>query len=597
MNIERFNPAQFRPGQIRTLATVVSMTLIASVIAGCGGGGGGDTPTASAAAGNGTSSGTTASTSGSSSGTSSNNSAMCTTALASSQAATASTTTSSSTTSSTTTDGNSTATPSLVSLSAFEAPVDHLIVKLASASASTSSNGARTLAAASTAADPARVGNVISRVLTQWNTQRSKASILAATSTGGSTAALPSFDNVQLERTMSDGSAVVSLGKRVSSTDANTLAQAFAADSDVAYAEPDRRLFASAATVTPNDPSYAQQWNDFSTATGTNMPAAWSLTTGASTVVTAVLDTGYRPHTDIAANLVAGYDFITDVNTGNNGHGRSADATDPGDWVTQAELNDSTSPFYNCASAPSNSSWHGTQVAGLIGAVGNNGTGIAGASWFGKIQPVRVLGKCGGTTSDIADAMRWAAGISVSGVADNPTPAKVINLSLGGSGPCGSTFQSAINDVIARGVTVVVAAGNDGLANGQDRPANCTGVIAVGATDSTGKRAWYSNYSPEITVSAPGSTILSTSNTGTTSPGSDTYQTNSGTSLAAPQVAGVASLMLALNPNLTPAQISQKLIATARPSQIAVTSSSACTAMAPGAGLMDAGAAVASATN
>ncbi|WP_414441990.1 S8 family peptidase [Burkholderia sp. 22PA0106] len=596
MNIERFNPAQFRPGQIRTLATVVSMTLIASVIAGCGGGGGGDSPTPSAAA-SGNSSGTTASTSGSSSGTSSNNSAMCTTALASSQAATASTTTSSSTTSSTTTDGNSTATPSLVSLSAFEAPVDHLIVKLASAAASTSSNGARTLAATSTAADPARVGNVISRVLTQWNTQRSKASILAATSTGGSTAALPSFDNVQLERTMSDGSAVVSLGKRVSSTDANTLAQAFAADSDVAYAEPDRRLFASATTVTPNDPSYAQQWNDFSTATGTNMPAAWSLTTGASTVVTAVLDTGYRPHTDIAANLVAGYDFITDVNTGNNGHGRSADATDPGDWVTQAELNDSTSPFYNCASAPSNSSWHGTQVAGLIGAVGNNGTGIAGASWFGKIQPVRVLGKCGGTTSDIADAMRWAAGISVSGVADNPTPAKVINLSLGGSGPCGSTFQSAINDVIARGVTVVVAAGNDGLANGQDRPANCTGVVAVGATDSTGKRAWYSNYSPEITVSAPGSTILSTSNTGTTSPGSDTYQTNSGTSLAAPQVAGVASLMLARNPNLTPAQISQKLIATARPSQIAVTSSSACTAMAPGAGLMDAGAAVASATN
>lgn len=594
MNIERFTPAQFRPSQIRTLATVVSMTLIASVIAGCGGGGGGDSPTPSAAAGAATS-GTTASTSGSSAGSSSNSSAMCTTALATSQAAAAATTTSS-TTSSTTTDGNPSATPSLVSLNAFEAPVDHLIVKLASASASTSSNGARTLAAASTTADPARVGNVISRVLTQWNAQRSKASILAATSTG-TTAALPSFDNVQLERTMSDGSAVVSLGKRVSSTDANTLAQAFAADSDVAYAEPDRRLFASAGTVTPNDPSYAQQWNDFSTATGVNMPAAWSLTTGASTVVTAVLDTGYRPHTDIAANLVAGYDFISDVNTGNNGHGRSADATDPGDWVTQAELNDSTSPFYNCASAPSNSSWHGTLVAGLIGAVGNNGVGIAGASWFGKIQPVRVLGKCGGTTSDIADAMRWAAGISVSGVADNPTPAKVINLSLGGSGPCGSTFQSAINDVIARGVTVVVAAGNDGLANGQDRPANCTGVIAVGATDSTGKRAWYSNYSPEITLSAPGSTILSTSNTGTTTPGNDTYLTNSGTSLAAPQVAGVASLMLARNPSLTPAQISQKLAATARPSQIAVTSSSACTAMAPGAGLMDAGAAVASATN
>ncbi|WP_186215549.1 S8 family peptidase [Burkholderia gladioli] len=591
MKIERFHPAQLRPGQIRTLASVVSMTLIASVIAGCGGGGGGDSPSPAAGAAASTSSGTTTSSS-SGSGASGSTSQMCTTTLAASQGNAAATNTSTSTSS-----GNSTGTPTSSApstLSPFDAPVDHLIVKLAPATSASSANGARVMAAA--VPNSTRISNLIGRVLTQWNSQRSQARIMAASSGNGGS--LPSFDNVQLERTMSDGSAVVSLGKRVAATDAATLAQSFAADSDVAYAEPDRRLFASdLAPVTPSDPMYSQQWNDFNTAIGVNMPAAWALTTGASNLVTAVIDTGYRPHADIVGNLVAGYDFISDVNTGNNGHGRSADATDPGDWVTQSELSDTSSPFYNCASAPSNSSWHGTQVAGLIGATANNGTGIAGANWFGKIQPVRALGKCGGTTSDIADAMRWAAGISVPGVPDNATPAKVINLSLGGNGPCGSTFQSAINDVIARGVTVVVAAGNDGLANAQDRPANCTGVVAVGATDSTGKRAWYSNFSSEITLSAPGSNILSTSNTGTTSPGSDTYQLNSGTSLAAPQVAGVVSLMLTRNPNLTPAQISQKLAATARPSQIAATTASSCTAMAPGAGLMDAGAAVASATN
>ncbi len=590
MKNERFHTAQLRPGQIRTLASVVSMTLIASVIAGCGGGGGGDTPSAPSAA-----AGTTASTSSSgTSGSTSTASAMCTTALATSQASSSSTSSTASSTGSS--SGNSSATPSVVTLAAFEAPVDHLIVKLASTSNSASS--ARMLAASSgaTAADPTRVGNLISRVLTQWNAQRSQTRVLAAAATGAEPTTLPSFDNVQLDHTMSDGSAVVSLGKRVSGSDAATLAQAFAADGDVAYAEPDRRVFAST-TTTPNDTLYNQQWNDFDPTAGINIGAAWNLTQGASNIVTAVLDTGYRPHADLTGNLVDGYDFITDVNTGNNGHGRSSDATDPGDWVTQAELNDSTSPFYNCESSPNNSTWHGTEVAGLIGATANNNAGIAGANWFGKIQPVRVLGKCGGTTSDIADAMRWAAGISVSGVPDNPTPARIINLSLGGSGPCGSTFQSAINDVMARGVTVVVAAGNDGLANGQDRPANCTGVVAVGATDSTGKRAWYSNYSSEVLLSAPGSSILSTSNTGTTTPGNDTYLNNSGTSLAAPQVAGVIGLMLARNGNLTTSQISQKLAATARPSQIANTSSSSCTAMAPGAGLMDAGAAVASATN
>ncbi|WP_186112863.1 S8 family serine peptidase, partial [Burkholderia gladioli] len=140
---------------------------------------------------------------------------------------------------------------------------------------------------------------------------------------------------------------------------------------------------------------------------------AWNVTKGSPTVVTAVLDTGYRPHADLMGNLLSGYSFISNVNTSNNGLTRNPDATDPGDWVTQQELDNANGPYYHCANQPSDSSWHGTRVMGVIGATANNGTGIAGANWFGKIQPVRALGKCGGTTSDIADAMRWAAGISV----------------------------------------------------------------------------------------------------------------------------------------------------------------------------------------
>lgn len=268
MKIERFHPAQLRPGQIRTLASVVSMTLIASVIAGCGGGGGGDSPSPAAGAAAGTSSGTTTSSS-SGTGASGSTSQMCTTTLAASQGNAAATNTSTSTSS-----GNSTGTPTSSApstLSPFDAPVDHLIVKLAPATSASSANGARVMAAA--VPDSTRISNLIGRVLTQWNSQRSQARIMAASSGNGGS--LPSFDNVQLERTMSDGSAVVSLGKRVAATDAATLAQSFAADSDVAYAEPDRRLFASdLAPVTPSDPMYSQQWNDFNTAIGVNMPAA-----------------------------------------------------------------------------------------------------------------------------------------------------------------------------------------------------------------------------------------------------------------------------------------------------------------------------------
>ncbi|AOJ07079.1 S8 family peptidase [Burkholderia mayonis] len=558
MNKKRSNPDQTRFGQARAVAGILSVSLLVP-LAGCGGGGGGgggSTPSAAAQP-TPTPAPTPAPTSGSS------------------QSATSST----STTACPVTQTASAAASAALASSAVQqdAPVDHLIVKLQNASATTPS-GARIMAATN---DAARLDAVIQRVMSQWSTKggavRSYAQNIAQTSA------------VQVERTMSGGAALLALGQKMNADTASTLAQTFAADPDVAYAEPDRRVFARTVAT---DPNYAQQWNYFDPTAGIDLPNAWSVTTGLPTVVTAVLDTGYRPHPDIIANLLPGYDFISDINTGNNGHGRSPDATDPGDWVTQQELTDPSSPFYNCASAPSNSSWHGTQVAGIIGAAANNGIGIAGVNWYGKMLPVRVLGKCGGTTSDIADAMRWAAGLPVAGVPTNLTPAKVINLSLGGNGPCGDTFQQAINDAIAQGASVVVAAGNDGQATTQDRPANCKGVIAVGATDSTGQRAWYSNFGADITLSAPGSNILSTTNAGTTVPTSDAYGTHSGTSLAAPQVAGVASLMLAVNPNLTPAQIAQKLASTARPSA----STASCLARAPGAGIVDAGTVVASAT-
>ncbi|MGY4730745.1 S8 family peptidase [Burkholderia pyrrocinia] len=456
------------------------------------------------------------------------------------------------------------------------APVDHLIVKLRSLRAS-STSGVRILAAAN---DATRFNGVIQRVMTRWNASKGKAHIYAAE--------VAAQNAVQVERTISSGASLLSLGRKMASTDADALASVFASDPDVAYAEPDRRLFVSS---TPSDPLYAQQWDLSDPSVGIDLPAAWNITNGSANIVTAVLDTGYRPHADIVGNLLPGYNFISNIRTSNNGHGRGPDATDPGDGVTQQELSDPSSPFYNCESAPSDSTWHGTKVAGIIGASTNNGSGIAGVNWFSKILPVRVLGKCGGSTSDITDAIRWAAGMPVAGVPNNPNPAKVINLSLGGNGPCGDTFQQAINDVTARGVSVVVAAGNNGLSTSLDRPANCKGVVAVAATDNTGRRAWYSNFGPGVTLSAPGSNILSTTNTGATSPVADAYSSDSGTSFAAPQVAGVISLMLSVNPILTPAQIAQKLAATARPSPVAATAP--CSALPPGAGILDAHAAVA----
>lgn len=337
--------------------------------------------------------------------------------------------------------------------------------------------------------------------------------------------------------------------------------------------------------LTPNDTHYGVQWHYSDPTGGINAPAAWDLANG-SGVNVAVLDTGYRPHTDLVANIVGGYDFVSNSSNARDGNGRDSDARDEGDWVATAN------ECYS-GSRTSDSSWHGTHVAGTIAAVTNNNKGVAGVAYGAKVVPLRVLAKCGGSTSDIADAIVWAAGGSVSGVPANPNPAKVINMSLGGQSRCQSVTQNAINSARANGAVVVVAAGNSNSDASGFTPASCDGVINVAATDRSGNRSSYSNYGSTIDVAAPGGMggsdgVASTMNSGTTTPSTDNYSYSAGTSMAAPHVAGVAALMFSVNPNLTPSQVESILKSSAR----SFPSGSTCSTSNCGAGIIDARAAV-----
>ncbi|MBC7684506.1 MAG: S8 family serine peptidase [Bdellovibrionales bacterium] len=356
------------------------------------------------------------------------------------------------------------------------------------------------------------------------------------------------------------GANVVHLGKKMAVAEVIALAKELVArDPDVEYAEPDRMMVKMLA---PNDPRYGEQWHYFEATGGLRADTAWDITTG-SGVNVAVIDTGYRPHADLSGQFLPGYDFITDAAIAADGNGRDSDASDAGDSTVAGQC--------GAGSAASNSSWHGTHVAGTIAARTNNGVGVSGVAYNAKIVPVRVLGKCGGYTSDIADAIIWASGGAVSGVPANANPARVINMSLGGGGTCDTTTQNAINAARSRGTVVVVAAGNSNTDAGGSNPANCAGVIAVAATDRSGGRAYYSNYGAVVDVAAPGGDtrtagggILSTLNSGTTTPGADSYAFYQGTSMATPHVAGVVALMLSKTPSLTVDQVESTLKSTAR---------------------------------
>jgi serine protease len=344
-----------------------------------------------------------------------------------------------------------------------------------------------------------------------------------------------------------------------------TLAQTLAQDPRVEYAEVDERVYPH---FLPNDTFYtAQQGNlksPFVEAGGANLPNTWGRTTAGvpvsgAGVTVAVLDTGYRPHADLAANIVGGYDFISadgffDFTTANDGNGRDADPLDPGDWNTQPSLCD-----------VENSSWHGTHVAGVIGAVGNNSAGIIGVAYRARILPVRVLGVCGGYASDTAAALQWAAGLSVPGVPANPNPAKVINMSFGRSGACSLTYQAAITAARNAGSVIVVSTGNDYSKTTITQPANCAGVIAVTAHSPTGANSDYANVGPGTTISAPGNSIFTLGNTGTTVPAADSYETHTGTSFSAPHVAGAAALLMQIKPGISPAEVETHLVNSARP--------------------------------
>lgn len=357
-------------------------------------------------------------------------------------------------------------------------------------------------------------------------------------------------------------------GQKLNRAELFALAKQIEQDPRVAYAEIDEIAYP---TFTPNDPGYqwGQQWHYLAPATapgGANLPAAWDSSTG-SGVVVAVIDTGYRPHADLAANLLPGYNFATNPNRVTD-PAPGPGALDPGDWET-AGL---------CASGSlaHDSSWHGTHVAGTIAAITNNGVGGAGVAYNAKVLPVRVLGACGGYISDIAAGMQWAAGLSVPGVPPNLNKAKVLNLSLGGTGSCGTTYQDAVIAVRAAGSVVVAATGNNGWI-GLSRPANCTGVIAVTAHTKLGDHAYYGNIGTGTTISGPGgglgmmglagdgAMVYSTLNTGTTIPDADSYGGLAGTSMAAPHVAGVAALLASLQPAITPDTLSSILISSARP--------------------------------
>jgi len=473
---------------------------------------------------------------------------------------------------------------------------------------------------------------------------------------------------LQSVRAMSGEATVMRLPQPLPLAQAQSVAERLRADPAVEWAVPD--LPVRRQQVTPPDEGYStNQWNLFAPSTpftattvgsgtktftpagGANLPAAWSITQGDPQVTVAVIDTGVvYSQRDLASRLLPGYDFISSdalITPGatnnvppnfvaNDGDGRDADASDPGDWVSQDE--DTRYP-HACGGYAGPSSWHGTHMSGIIAARWGDdidpgtgglrpGTRMAGMAPALRILPVRVLGKCGGLSSDVIDGMRWAAGLTVPGVPSNPTPARVLNLSLGGSpGPCNPAYAAAVTNVASTGAVIVAAAGNDAT-EAALQPANCPGVISVTAHAINGDNAEYANVArrsnpSEVTISAPGGgapaqlavqpqllptdnayLIWSTGLFGSTTPTStvsagdpkrgDAVLGLVGTSPATAHVSAAVALMLSVDPGLSATRIRGLLIATARPHPAL----GYCARGNPGehlcgAGLLDVGAALA----
>jgi serine protease len=406
-------------------------------------------------------------------------------------------------------------------------------------------------------------GGFTDRIIVKYRTQPGTPAAAATQARGAEVSAARFGVAMNRLRTTALGSQVLKIDRRLPVAEAERLAADIAAsDPNVEYAEPDRMMHK---LLTPNDVRYNEQWHYFESTAGINAPPAWDKASGTGVVV-GIVDTGIRPHADLSGQILPGYDFISDTFVSNDGNGRDSDPSDPGDWINAGECGGGQPTQFE------SSSWHGTHVAGTIAARTNNSTGVAGVAFNAKVVPARVLGKCGGYTSDIADAIVWVSGGSVSGVPANANPAKVINISLGGDGACDNTTQNAINSARSRGTSVIVAAGNENRNASLDSPANCSGVVTVASVNRSGGRSYFSNFGATVEVAAPGGDmrqsaangILSTVNAGTTTPGADAYAFYQGTSMATPHVVGVVALMLSAKPTLTPDQVSSILQSTAR---------------------------------
>ncbi|MGP4091222.1 S8 family serine peptidase, partial [Streptomyces sp. KR55] len=440
------------------------------------------------------------------------------------------------------------------------AAVSATLLTAATASVAVAQEPAPQEAAVPAAQTEAAPGTPAERLIVGYKSGAAEAKSNKAADADAATKGKEAGEKLDFQRRLGTGAALVDLGENLTKRDVADVVAEYQADPQVAYVVPDRL---NTPQADPNDTDYAKQWDLFEATAGMNVPAAWPTSTG-SGVTVAVIDTGYVAHSDLAANIVGGYDFIADTAVSVDGDGRDSNPADPGDWYNANE----------CGSGipASNSSWHGTHVAGTIAAVTNNSKGMAGIAYGAKISPVRVLGKCGGYDSDIIDAITWASGGTVSGVPANSNVAKVINMSLGGDGACTSATQSAINAAVNRGTAIVVAAGNDNDNVANHSPGNCNNVISVAATNRTGAKASYSNYGSLVDISAPGGQtstgtangIYSTLNSGTKTPSTESYAYYQGTSMATPHIAGLAALMKSAKSSLTPAQIESAIKSNAR---------------------------------
>ncbi len=479
------------------------------------------------------------------------------------------------------------------------------------------------------------------RIIVRWRDEGVTSMQIPTNTERAARLARTSGINLRAVREIRDRIDVVQLDAPLAGAALKRVVTQLGSDLAVKYAEADRLRYALGA---PNDPRFVAgsdangQWEgqwylkDPTAAAPAAIGAttAWDTATGAPYII-AVLDTGIDyTHPDLGlyatgGKLLPGRDFVcndagadcTSTVSGNtfvmanDGDGWDADATDPGDWLTVADVaagglcpGEGQGPGKNEA-VPS--TWHGTRVAGIAAAMTNNGVGVAGVAPGAYILPVRVLGKCQGYMSDIVTGMYWAAGLTTTDTTSLPVnvyPAQVINLSLGGTGTCTQTEQDAVNTILAGSHLIVAAAGNDG--GPMLAPANCIGVLSVAGIRHTGTKVGYSNVSTTaaaITIAAPAGncvnlnlyhpwtlpclySIETTSNDGSTVPGAPFYtyalmapaytgnilsEGTVGTSFAAPIVAGVAAMMIEANPNLTAAQLIARLQAAATPFPVPAT--------------------------